>query len=79
MFMREREMNVLMRTAPAVPAQAVATPKISLTHALSQNSGAARRNGAAPGQERSRRPQATPDFGPISRAEMREIILEMIG
>ena len=65
-------MTVRTRTAPALPAKAVATRK-RMRHAeatrmadrmLAQSLGA---------------PAYKPDFGSITRAEMRQIVLDMIG
>ena len=73
--MKDRQMNTTTRTAPAVSAKAVAYRTVRLPRSLRRYSGADRMGRTEPRAEHG----YTPDFGPISRAEMRAIVAEMIG
>jgi hypothetical protein len=64
-------MQTKTRTAPVLPAKAVGHGTRVLPQSLTRFAGD--RQGA------TKRRQAHSDFGPISRAEMREIVAEMIG
>jgi len=63
-------MNTTTRTAPAASAQAVATIRPVAPRRCRDD-----RPNRAPGTE----PRRRFDYGPISRAEMRAIVAEMIG
>ena len=75
--MKDRTMNTQTRTAPAVPAKAVGTEMIHFAKRPSRFADAGRRS--KPGAQRRGGDGNVHDFGPISRAEMRQIVLEMIG
>ena len=70
-------MNTQTRTAPAVPAKAVATEMIHFANRQPRSPDALRRviRSVPPRDGR----ESVHDFGPISRAEMRQIVIDMIG